>query len=81
MLNAVVASDGSAAAQLPAAAGSLANPPSLSCYLNEPGQPVFFLIGTDLEGPLCGLVQQGGATFAVMAGAPPGWNARFVAVY
>jgi hypothetical protein len=62
VLNAVVASDGSASAALPAAAGSLADPPSLTCYLNQPGTTVFLLVGTDLDGPVCALVQQGATT-------------------
>ncbi|HEX2080671.1 MAG TPA: hypothetical protein VHG08_23405 [Longimicrobium sp.] len=59
----------------------MTNPPSLTCYLNQPGSTAYLVVGTDLQGPACGLVQQGATLFAVLIQAPVGWNARFVAVY
>lgn len=79
--SAIVASDGSAAVALPAAAGSLSNPPALTCYLSETSAGPFLIIGTDLAGPVCGLVQNTGNLVAIIVEAPPGWLARFAAVY
>ncbi|HEX6373143.1 MAG TPA: hypothetical protein VF006_29740 [Longimicrobium sp.] len=42
---------------------------------------MFLVVGTDLAGPVCGLVQQGATTFAVIEQAPVGWSARFVLVH
>ena len=81
VVTAVVNGLGEAVAQLPASMGtSLSDPPGLTCYLNQPGSTVQLLIGTDLDGPLCGMAQQGAGLIAIIVDAPPGWNARFVAV-
>lgn len=79
--SATVRSDGSAGVTLPAAAGTPTNLPAMACYLNQPGTAAYLLIGTDLEGPTCGIVASGGTLQAVMVGAPPGWTAWFVIVY
>ncbi|HVH12677.1 MAG TPA: hypothetical protein VM759_06485 [Longimicrobium sp.] len=80
VLTTVVSSNGTASVALPAAAGTLANPPGLTCYTGT--GTALLVVGTDLDGPLCGLVQSasGGLT-ANLDGAVPGWTARFVVVY
>lgn len=81
VVSAVVNGLGEAVAVLPASVGTtMADPPGLTCYVSQPGSSVQLLIGTDLNGPTCGLVQASGALEAVMIEAPPGWTARFVAV-
>ncbi len=80
-VTATVNSSGVAVAALPASVGtSLSDPPGLTCYVNQPGTNSQLLIGTDLDGPACGLTVSGATLNAVMIDAPPGWNARFVAV-
>jgi hypothetical protein len=82
VLNTIVASNGGASVAVPAAAASGTNLPTMSCYLNQPGATTYLLIGTDLDGPTCGLVRGNtGAYSAVMINGVPGWNAYFVLVY
>ena len=81
-LNAVVSASGVASADLPAEAGSLQDPPALTCYLGEPGSTVFLVVGLDTYSEIsCGLGQDAMGLYAGMVGAPPGWTARFVVVY
>lgn len=76
-----VNSEGTAAVNLPAAAGTLQDPPALTCYLAETSSGPFLVVGTDLQGPICGLGQGQSNLVALIIDAPPGWVARFVAVY
>jgi len=78
---ATVNSAGIAQVVLPAEAGTLAAPPGLICYLQEPGSSVWLLVALDLEGLACGLVLSGGSLLAVIVDAPPGWSALFAAIY
>jgi hypothetical protein len=81
VLTATVSASGSASVTLPAAAGTLADPPGLTCYVTQPGSTVALLVGLDLDGPTCGLLSSGTTLVASIIDAPPGWIARFTVVY
>lgn len=77
-----VNAQGSAAVALPSAAGTIARPPALSCYLQEPGAQVWITVAYDSYSEIaCGIAANAGSLVAVVIGAPPGWNALFIAVY
>lgn len=81
VLSATVASNGTATVTLPAAAGTMQNPPALTCYIGPQGATSYLVVGTDLSGPTCGLVASGGSLAARVIGAVPGWAALFAVVY
>ncbi|CAA9311546.1 MAG: hypothetical protein AVDCRST_MAG68-1255 [uncultured Gemmatimonadetes bacterium] len=75
-------SSGQGFATLPSAAGTLQSPPALSCYIAEPGSTVFLSVSTDTYSEIfCGFGQNGPSLAAIVVGAPPGWQYRFVVIY
>jgi hypothetical protein len=85
VLTAPIGSNGGAVVTLPAAAGTLANPPALGCYYTQPGSTVLVAVASTASTtyPFCGLVQGTGTTIlnAVMSGSASGYTAVFVVVY
>lgn len=82
VFTATVNSNGEAFAALPAAAGSLSDPPAVTCYVAQQGSSVFLLVSVDTySGITCGIGTQGGVLYAIMVDAPAFWIARFVVVY
>lgn len=80
-LSATVGADGVGGVNLPSEAGSIADPPGLTCYLGETPSSPHFVIGLDIEGPTCALAQGGGNLQAIIIDAPVGWSVRFTVVY
>ena len=73
----VIAADGTAAAEFPPGIGSLADLPSLTCYVSETG--AVWLPVTDIQ---CGLVETPEGNLAiVLVDGTPGWFFFFVAVF
>ena len=68
---------------LPAAAGTLSDPPVLSCYLAEFSGGPYLLVATDtFFGDACGLrTEPTGVLAAVMVGAPAFWFYVIAVVY
>jgi hypothetical protein len=85
MFTAPIGASGGATVALPAAAGTLSNPPALTCYVTSPGSTALLLVASSASNtyPYCGLVQSssGGGLVAVMSGATQGSTALFVIVY
>jgi hypothetical protein len=81
VITATLNDSGIAMANLPTEAGTLQNPPGLTCYLSDTPAGPFLVIGTDLDGPVCALGQQGGALVAFVSGGAPGWIVQFVVLY
>ncbi len=78
----VTSSSGGGSALLPPAAGTLANPPGLSCYIGQQGGTALLLVGVETgAGVVCGLVQSTSGLNAVLNGAPAAWRYMFVVVY
>lgn len=83
-LTATVLSDGSAAANIPAAAGTdPRRPPTMACYMTDnPNSGIWLAVaGSDSGGTFCGLGLGTSSWIALMIDAPPGWTAAFVVVY
>jgi hypothetical protein len=76
-----VNANGVAQVTLPPEAGTLATPPGLTCYLQQPGTSAWLVIALDLDGLACGIIQQGGSLIAIIVDAPPGWAAMFTVIY
>ena len=54
-------SEGDAVAVLPSEVGTVANPPSLTCFVQQPGTPVLLHISQEsMADRSCGLVENGG---------------------
>lgn len=67
---------------LPAAAGTIARPPSLTCYISDVAAGPYIVVGSEaFVGVACGLAADGGGMRAVMVGADPGLFGHFVIVY
>jgi hypothetical protein len=85
MLTAPIGASGGASVALPPAAGTLSNPPALTCYVTSPGSTALLLVASTESSyyPYCGLVQSssGSGLAAVMSGATQGSTALFVIVY
>lgn len=76
-----IGTDGRASASFPAAAGSLADLPGLTCYMRGADPADYWVIGTDFGGPICGLRESGGTIQAFIINAPTtvhGSAVRFV---
>ncbi len=76
--------NGGAVWVLPSEAGSVSDPPALSCYLSDSANGPYLLVSTDtFSGISCGLVQSGSQLSAVLSAgrAFAGWYYRFVIVY
>lgn len=66
----------------PAAAGTLSNPPSLTCYIGASPDGPFLVVGTEsYNGISCGLVNSPEGLRAAMIDAPPGAFGIFIIVY
>jgi hypothetical protein len=79
--NGTIGNDGRASASFPAAAGSLAELPGLTCYMRGEDPGDYWVIGTDFGGPICGLRESGGTIQAFIINAPAtvhGSAVRFV---
>lgn len=81
VLNSTVGSDGVAGVNLPTEAGTISDPPGVTCYLSETSAGPYLVVALDLDGLLCGIAQSGGNLQALITSAPPGWSAKFVVVY
>ena len=74
-------SSGAVVVVLPAAAGTLNDPPVISCYISDSGS-TWLIIATDVGANIaCGFSASGGAISVVIVGAPPLWLYRIVVVY
>lgn len=72
----VLDSNGQAVVQLPAAAGTLASPPVVTCYISGSAAGPYLLVATDTNGLAasgCGLGQGSGGLAVAFAGEPAGW--------
>ena len=79
--NGTIGTDGRASASFPAAAGTLTELPSLTCYMRGEDPMEFWVVGTDFGGPICGLRESGGTLQAFIINAPAsvhGSEVRFV---
>ena len=68
---------------LPAAAGTISDPPALTCYLSDLAAGTYLLISSDtFSGVACGFGTGGTGTLAVaIIGAPAFWFYAIVVVY
>lgn len=78
----IIGSDGFAAIHLPAAVGSTANPPAVTCYTADSfSSDVWLIIAMDDVFATCGIVQHGVHLDARIASGNPGWYFRVAVVY
>lgn len=76
-----VNSTGGASVELPAAAGTINDPPLLGCYVSDEGD-TWLVVATDTYSDItCGIGESGGGLFAAIVGAPAFWFWRVVVVY
>lgn len=75
---------GTAVARLPAEAGTLADPPAVTCYVSDSNTGPYIAIATDTyAGTTCGLARDAArnALAVAITGAPAGWYYRIVVIY
>lgn len=77
-----VTSQGEATVQLPAEAGTVSEPPAISCYISSSSAGAYLLVWTDtFSGVSCGLVAGASGLRAAIVGAPAFWYYRIAVVY
>lgn len=73
----VVDATGGATIDLPTAAGTIGNPPLVTCYIADSLNGPWLIVSTDTyEGSACGLAWSSTHLVAVIVGAPVGWYFR-----
>jgi hypothetical protein len=80
VLSGVVSSSGGVSRALPSTAGTLTNPPSVSCFVSN-NPTVVWIDVTSLSSSSCGYGQSGGTLAAVMSSVPVGWQYIFVVIW
>jgi len=74
---------GDATVNLPQEAGTLADPPSVDCYVSDVANGTYVSIASvDGTDPSCGFGESGSGTLAaIIVGGPPDWFYRIVVVF
>lgn len=74
---------GDATVNLPAEAGTLDEPPSVTCYIADVPDGTYLAIASDgSSAPSCGFGETGSGTLAaIIVGGPANWYYRIVVVY
>ncbi len=82
VLTGVLDADGRGARILPVEAGSMTQPPLLSCYVRDEGQNTWFATGTGFVTEFCSLrASTSGPLEAVIDGGVPGTTYAFVIIW
>lgn len=74
---------GDAVIVLPEEAGTISDPPSVSCYISDASSGPYLLIATESQtGVACGISRNStGALYVVIVGVPADWYYRVVVVF
>lgn len=82
VLNATIDGSGSGYVDLPAEAGTLSSPPTISCYISDDGSTWLIVALSSGGGSTCGWGEDpDGSLWVGVINAPPGWRLRVVVVY